>query len=140
MLVVLPAEVDEGGLEVQAVADHGVEVPGVVGEDPLQQTLGGRHFSFAGPLHFHVQGNGQVLPDQMADDAAMIVFGDLLVIHFQGAGEALVAAAFAAGEKTRGRPRPRTPSPLVSLSILLRLMRRWTSWSTSRNTPLSNCA
>lgn len=54
VLVVPLAEVDEGGLEVQAIADHGVEVSVVVGKDPFQQTLGGRHFSFAGPLHFHV--------------------------------------------------------------------------------------
>ena len=77
LLVVLPAEVDEGGLEVQAVADHGVEVAGVVGEDPLQQALGGRHFSLAGPLELHIQGNGQILANQMADHATVIVFGDL---------------------------------------------------------------
>ena len=111
VLVVLLAEVDEGGLEVQAVADHGVEIAGVVGKDPLQQTLGGWHLSFAGPLEFHVQGNGQVLSNQMADHAAVIVFGNLLVIHFQGTRQALVAAAFAAGEKTRGRLRPRTTRP-----------------------------
>lgn len=58
VLVVPLAEVEEGGLEVQAIADHGVEVPAVVGKDPFQ----------------------------------------------------------------------------------LRLMRRWTSLSTSRNAPLSNCA
>jgi hypothetical protein len=100
----------KGGLEVEAVADDGVEVAGIVGEDPLQQAFGGRHLSLAGLLQFQVQGNGQFLADQMADDAAMIVLRDLLVIHFQRSGEALVATAFAAGEKTRGHPRRRTPS------------------------------
>ncbi len=110
LLVVLLAEVEEGGLEVQAVADHGVEVAGVVGENPLPQALGGRHFSLAGSLELYVQGNGQVLPNPMADHATVIVFGDLLVIHCQGAGEALVAAAFAAGEKTHAHPQPQTSS------------------------------
>ena len=88
---------------------RGRDSPGV-GKNPLQQTLGGRHFSFAGPLEFHVQGNRQILSDQMADDAAVIIFGNLLFIHFHGARQALRATAFAAGEKTRGRPRPRTTS------------------------------
>jgi hypothetical protein len=47
---------------------RGRDSPGV-GKNPLQQTLGGRHFSFAGPLEFPVQGSGQILSDQMADAA-----------------------------------------------------------------------
>ena len=42
------------GMILRAIADHGIKVAGVVGEDPLQQTFGGRYFPFAGPLQFHV--------------------------------------------------------------------------------------
>ncbi len=62
VFVVFQAEVDERSLEVQPVADHRVEVPAVVGEDPLQETLGGRHFSLAGLLKLDVQGNRSVGP------------------------------------------------------------------------------
>lgn len=78
-LVMFQAEVDEWGLAVQPVAGHRVEVPAVAGEDSLQEALGGGHFPLAGLLKLDVQGNRQFLPDQVADDAAMIVFGDVLI-------------------------------------------------------------
>ena len=132
VLVVIEAEIDERGLEVQPIAGHGVEVPAVVGEDAFQKALGGRHFSFAGPLEFDVQGNRQAtLSDQVADHAAMIVFGDFLLIHLQGTLQALIAAAFAAGEKNSWPSTAANRRPSVSSSILLRLMRKWTSLSIS---------
>ena len=111
VLAMFPAEVHEGGVQIEGVPHHDVEEAAIEGKHPLQQPFGRRFFAFAGQQQFHVQRHRQVMPDQMTDHAAVIVLGHLLLVDGKDPGLALGTTAFPAGEKTRGRPRPQSTDP-----------------------------
>ena len=48
MLLMIPAEVDEGRVEVQGVAGHHIEEARILGEHPFEESLGGGLFPSPG--------------------------------------------------------------------------------------------
>ena len=110
VLVVFHAEVDEGGVQIEGVPHHHVEEAAIEGETPSPTAVWPRFPRLrpaatiprptAPPSHAR----------EMAYHAAVIVLDHLLSVDGERPGLALPTAAFPAGEKTRGRPRPRSTS------------------------------
>ena len=104
VLAPLAAEVDERGLQVGAVGDHGVEEPAVGLHQAFEQTLGGAHFVLARPQHFHAQRHEEIKPDEPADDALVVVLRHRVLMDADRSRPARGAGAVVRGKKTRARP------------------------------------
>ena len=74
------AELEERSFHIDRVPHNGVEESAIVLKHTIQKTFGRNHLPLTGTQHLHVQRQGQVEPDQMANHPAMIVFRNVLVI------------------------------------------------------------
>ena len=88
VLFVVETEVEEGGFEVDGIARDCVDEAAVVAQDALEEPLGGRDLAFlsasqagAGTEHLHVERESEVVVDQRADHAHVVILRYLLALH-----------------------------------------------------------
>ena len=91
-LFVFDAQVYERGPVVQGVAADGVEEAREGRENTFEKALGASDLVFAGTYKLAVDGQGDFIPDNMADNNAMKILGDFFAFDGDCPCETLVAA------------------------------------------------
>ena len=107
VFAVLQAEIEERGLAVERVPQHGVKESGVVGKYAFEQPAGRGDFSLTRSQQFDVQRQGQIVTHQMADNSWVVILGDRFPVDCYGPLQTVWAMPPSTGKKIRGHPRRR---------------------------------